>query len=52
VDLRREHDVVAPAASERLAHDLLRLTARVDVGGVDEVDPPSSARWMIRTESS
>ena len=38
VDLRREHDVVAPAAGERLADDLLRLAARVDVGGVDEVD--------------
>ena len=33
-----EHDVVAAAAGERLADDLLRLAARVDVGGVDEVD--------------
>ena len=38
VHLRREHDVVA-AALQRLADDLLRLAARVDVGGVDEVDP-------------
>lgn len=37
VDLRGEHHVVAPAG-ERLAGDLLRLAARVDVGGVDEVD--------------
>ena len=39
VDLGREHDVVAPAAGERLADDLLGLAARIDVGGVDEVDP-------------
>ena len=39
VELRREDDVVAPPAGERLADDLLRLAARVDVGGVDEVDP-------------
>ena len=39
VDLGREDDVVAPAAGERLADDLLRLAARVDVSGVDEVDP-------------
>ena len=38
VDLGGEHDVVA-AALQRLADDLLRLAARVDVGGVDEVDP-------------
>ena len=38
VDLRGEHDVVAPAAGQRLADDLLGLAARVDVGGVDEVD--------------
>jgi hypothetical protein len=38
VHLGREHDVVA-APGERLADDLLRLAARVDVGGVDEVDP-------------
>jgi hypothetical protein len=38
VNLRREHDVVAPPAGESLADDLLRLAARVDVGGVDEVD--------------
>ena len=37
VHLGREDDVVA-AARERLADDLLRLAARVDVGGVDEVD--------------
>jgi hypothetical protein len=39
VELRREHDVVAPPAGQRLADDLLRLAARVDVGRVDEVDP-------------
>ena len=27
------------APGQRLADDLLRFTARVDVGGVDEVDP-------------
>ena len=36
--LRGEHDVVAPAARQRLADDDLRLALRVDVGGVDEVD--------------
>ena len=39
VHLGGEEDVVAAAAGERLADDLLRLAARVDVGGVDEVDP-------------
>ena len=39
VDLGREDHVVAAAAGERLADDLLGLAARVDVGGVDEVDP-------------
>jgi hypothetical protein len=38
VELGGEHDVV-PAALERLADDLLGLAARVDVGGVDDVDP-------------
>jgi hypothetical protein len=38
VHLGREHDVVAPAAGECLADDLLRLPACVDVGRVDEVD--------------
>jgi hypothetical protein len=38
VELGREHDVVALAAGQRLADDLLRLAARIDVGGVDEVD--------------
>ena len=53
VDLRREHDGVAPAAGERLADDLLGLAARVDVGGVDEVDARRRARaWMIAIESS
>src|SRR5881397_1381057 len=33
------HDVVAPAAGKGLPDDRLRLAARVDVGGVDEVDP-------------
>jgi hypothetical protein len=39
VDLGREHDVVAAAAGQRLADDDLGLALRVDVGGVDEVDP-------------
>ena len=38
VDLGRQHDVVA-AALDRLGDDRLRLTGRVHVGGVDEVDP-------------
>jgi hypothetical protein len=38
-DLRREHDIVALAAGERLADDDLRLSLRVDIRGVDEVDP-------------
>jgi hypothetical protein len=37
-DLRRQDDVVT-ATLERLADDLLRLAAGVDVGGVDDVDP-------------
>ena len=37
-ELGGEHDVVA-AALERLADDLFGLAGRVDVGGVDEVDP-------------
>ncbi len=38
VELRGEDYVVAPAAGERLADDLLRLALAIDVGGVDEVD--------------
>src|ERR671910_705928 len=38
VELRGEDYVVAPAAGERLADDLLGLARPVDVGGVDEVD--------------
>jgi hypothetical protein len=38
VELRGEHDLVAPAAGERLADDLLGLARPVHVGGVDEVD--------------
>src|SRR5918912_1551830 len=38
VELRGEDDVLAPAAGERLADDLLGLARPVDVGGVDEVD--------------
>ena len=38
-DFGREDDVVAIACGQRLADDLLRLSGRVDVGGVDEVDP-------------
>ena len=51
VHLGREHDLVA-AAFERLADDLLGLAARVDVGGVDEVDAGVERLWMIRTDSS
>ena len=51
VHLRREHDLVA-ASFERLGDDLLRLAARVDVRGVDEVDPGVERRWMIRIDSS
>ena len=39
VELGGEDDVVAAAAGERLADDLLGLALPVDVGGVDEVDP-------------
>src|SRR3954454_18574929 len=39
VDLGGEEDAVAPPAGQRLADDLLGLAARVDVRGVDEVDP-------------
>ena len=38
VELGGEHDVVAPAAGQRLADDAFGLTRRVDVGGIDEVD--------------
>ena len=38
VDLGGQDRVVTPAPGEGLAHDLLGLAARVDVGGVDEVD--------------
>src|SRR4051812_4208365 len=39
VDLGGEHDVLAAAIGKCLADDLLRLPARVDIRGVDEVDP-------------
>ena len=38
VGLRRQHDPVTPIL-ESLADDLLGLAPRVDIGGVDEVDP-------------
>jgi hypothetical protein len=38
VELGGKHDIVAAPTGERLAHDLLRLAARVHVGCVDEVD--------------
>jgi hypothetical protein len=38
VHLRGQHDIV-PATAQGLADDLLRLSRRVHVGGVDEVDP-------------
>src|SRR5207247_7375689 len=37
-ELGGEDDVVAAAAGERLADDLLGLASRVDICGVDEVD--------------
>ena len=39
VHLGREHDVVALGAGQHLADDDLGLALRVDIGGVDEVDP-------------
>ena len=39
MDLRGEDDVVAPPARQGFRNDLLGLARRVDVGGVDEVDP-------------
>ena len=39
VELGGEDHVVAAAAGERLADDLLGLALPVDIGGVDEVDP-------------
>jgi len=39
VELGGQDDVVAPPAGERLAHDLLGLAPRVDIGGVYEIDP-------------
>src|SRR6185437_16849725 len=38
-ELRGEDVRVAGAAGDHLAEELLRLAARVDVRGVDEVDP-------------
>ena len=38
VDLRCKHHVVPAALQKRLSHNLLRLAAGVDVGGIDEVD--------------
>ena len=37
--LRGEHHVLAPSALEGVAHDLLRLSARVDIRRIDEVHP-------------
>ena len=39
-------------AGERLGDDLLALAGRVDVGGVDEVDPGVEGTWMMATQSS
>jgi hypothetical protein len=39
VDLGRQDHVLTAASDEGLADDLLRLPGRVDVSGVDEVDP-------------
>jgi hypothetical protein len=39
VHLGGQDDVLAAAAGQRPADDLLGLPAPVDVGGVDEVDP-------------
>ena len=37
--LGREHDTVTAACGQRLADDLLRLPAGIDVRRIDEVDP-------------
>jgi len=50
VHLGREHDVVAAVLHALPTISSTRL--RVHVGGVDEVDPESSALWMILIESS
>jgi len=39
MELRGEHHAVAAPTGEGPADDLLRLPSRVDIGGVDEVDP-------------
>ena len=39
VHLGGEHDLVPLGPGQGLAHDLLGLAERVDVGGVDEIDP-------------
>ena len=44
VELGGQHDVVAPAAGQRLGDDLLGLALPVDVRGVDEVDPGVQCR--------
>ncbi len=47
-----QHDVVAPPG-DGLADDLLRLSGRADVGGVDEVDAGVEGPvWMMRVLSS
>jgi hypothetical protein len=37
--LGRQHHVISSSARQGLADDDLRLALRVDVGGVDEIDP-------------
>ena len=49
VELRRQHDLV-PTAHDGLADDLLGLTVRVHVGGIDEVDP-GVQRLMHRADA-
>jgi hypothetical protein len=52
VRLAGQDNVLAPPADQGLADDLLGFPRRVDVGRVDEVDPASSVRWMMRMLSS
>jgi hypothetical protein len=51
VDLRSQDDLVAPAL-ERAPTIRFGLALAVHVGGVDEIDPPVKALWMMRTHSS
>ena len=50
-ELRGEHDLVTTTL-DRLADQLLIGEGAVDLGGVDEGDPETSARWMVRIDSA